>query len=121
MVEKLFKALRNMAEEVISSIKNKRSLKQDEKRQGINTVSKVILDHLDSLDSECILSFDEKIGKKLKDFIETLRNYGNKVSPVAAYSNEQFFASTSSSFADKVLNEKATQTEEDSCFSINHR
>jgi hypothetical protein len=88
------KALRNMAETVINTIKAKRSLTQDEKRDALHAVSKAILLHLDGTPDIIKTVLDEKSSIKLTDFIESLRKNVNKVSPVKSYSNTGFFSTT---------------------------
>lgn len=103
------KVLRNMTEEVISSIKNKRNIEKDEKHNEIYSVSKAILDHLDACDLKSLEALDEKASSKLKDFIKVLRAYVNKLALVPAYTNNDFFKSD---LANKTeLRDNTTQTE----------
>lgn len=110
------KALRNMVETVIKEIKDKRNFTQDSKRVALCEVSQTVLAHLDACDKKMLKVLEKKADIKLITLIETLRKNVDKVLPVAAYTDKEFFTPSSLGlFKDKL--DKAVQTEEKIPFS----
>ncbi|MES2141888.1 MAG: hypothetical protein V4471_03245 [Pseudomonadota bacterium] len=89
-LETYAKALRSMTEVVITLIKNKRSLTQGDKRQSLYETSLQIYSHLFTCEKELHI-LDKKPRNKLMEFIQSLKTNIDKVSPIQAETNTQFF------------------------------
>ena len=108
------KALRNMAEEVISLIKKQRSLSKDQRRVLAGEVVDEVLVDLNAWDEQLRKNLSEKSSNKLLDFIEKLRECKAKVVSGPDYRNTQFFTSASLTSTENKLPSEITQAKTNS-------
>lgn len=111
-LETYAKALRNMTETVIALIKNKRCLTQEDKRQFLYEVSMNVYPSLLGCKNKFNNILDKKPCDKLMAFIESLQKNIDKIAPIQAQTNTQFFQlPNASSDTSMSLEEVAEQTQ----------